>query len=461
MERKSAETEVAAEGTTAEAAGTAGDARSGNRTHVRWLIAVMLGLGLIVAFIDRANLSVAITDIRDEYGFGPGIAGIILGAWVWTYAAFQLPAGWLTDRVRPRFVYAAAMIWWSAFTAATGLVRGVGSLLGVRLLMGMGEAPLMPASAKAVSEWFPKQERATASGIYGAGSEGGAAIAVPLVAGLLLVTGWREMFLLCGLLGVAFSAIWIWIYRAPRKHRWASPAEVAHIESGGAHSGKSEEHKGASVRWVELFRYRTVWGMFFGYICRNFLNYFFITWYPAYLISAEGFSTLDLAKYGAIPGIVAVIANFGGGAFSDWLLHRGVSLPRARKIPIIVGTLAAGTVGFSVFTHSAFFAIALLSLAYAGSSFASASILSLPIDVAPGAHNVSSIYGIQNFGSQIGGLACPIVIGFLVAASGTFVVPLILMSILCLIAVLIYGFVVKVQPLRLADQNTPSEGAAQ
>lgn len=422
------------------------------RTNVRWLVAVLLGVGLVVAYIDRANLSVAIGDIQQEFGFGPEIAGIVLGAWVWTYAAFQLPAGWLADKIGTRAAYAGALIWWSLATAATGAVRGVGTLLGARLLMGVGEAPLMPASAKAVSEWFPRQERGLASGVYGSGSEGGAAIAVPLVAGVLLLMSWREMFLVCGLFGLVFTALWLWLYRSPRRHRWASAAEVQHIESGQADLDVAEEDRGRSLRWADLFRFRSVWGLFFGYICRNFLNYFFITWYPTYLMSTEGFGTLDLVAYGAIPGLVAVAANFAGGAFTDWLVRRGVPIGRARKTPIVIGTLAAGTVGLAVFTDNPFVAIALLSVAYAGSSFASAAIFSLPIDIAPAKSNVSSLYSIQNFGSQLGGLACPIVIGFLVAASGTFVVPLVLMSILCLIAVLIYGFVVKVEPLRLEER---------
>jgi MFS family permease len=276
---------------------------------------------------------------------------------------------------------------------------------------------------------------------------------VPLVAGLLLIMSWQQMFLVCGLLGLVFAGLWLWLYRSPRQHRWASAAEVQHIEAGQVDPDAGEEDRGSALRWADLFRFRSVWGLFFGYICRNFLNYFFITWYPTYLMSAEGFGTLDLVAYGAIPGIVAVAANFAGGAFTDWLVRRGVPIGRARKTPIIIGTLAAGTVGLAVFTSDPFVAIALLSVAYAGSSFASAAIFSLPIDIAPSKANVSSLYSIQNFGSQLGGLACPIVIGFLVAASGTFVVPLILMSILCFIAVLIYGFVVKVEPLRLEDRT--------
>lgn len=425
-----------------------GTAKPQRRSNVRWMMPVLLGIGLIVAYVDRANLSVAIGDIKGEFGISTAMQGIILGAWVWTYAAFQLPAGWLVDKFGARFTYAAAITWWSLCTAAVSMVRGVGGLMGLRLLLGIGEAPLMPASAKVVAEWFPKKERGFASGLYGGGSEAGAALSVPLVAMLMLAMGWRGTFAVCGAMGVAIALLWIWLYRRPGQHKWANAAEVEYVRSDSRQED-DEQEKAATIPWRQLFRFRTVWGLFFGYICRNFLNYFFITWYPTYLISSEGFSTLDLAKYGAIPAFVAIFANFGGGAFSDWLVRRNLSLAKARKIPIVIGTLAAGGIGLTALTSSPMMAIVFLTIGFAGSSFASAAILSLPIDVAPGAGNVSSIYAIQNTGSQIGGLLSPIVIGFLLAATGTFVVPLLLMSVLCLIGVCIYVFVVRVEPLKL------------
>lgn len=430
------------------------------RTKIRWLIAALLATGLVIAFIDRANLSVAMPTIGEEYGISPGWQGVLLGAWAWTYALFQLPSGWLADKVGPRTVYAVAIVWWSLCTAGVALVRGVGSLLGLRLLMGVGEAPVMPCSAKAVSHWFPKRERALASGLYGSGSEAGAAIAVPLVALLIVGLGWRGAFVATGALGLVWAGLWLWIYRSPRDQRWTSPAEVEYIESGGGLDAGSPETDG-SIPWAHLFRHRTIWGLFTGYICRNFLNYFFITWYPTYLVQSQGFSTMDLAKYGAIPGLVAIAANFAGGGFSDFLTRRGFSLGLARKIPIIVGTLGSGTVAFAIFAPNAMTALIFLTVSYASSSFASAAILTLPIDVAPGAGNVSSIYAIQNTGSQIGGLLSPIAVGALVAATGSFVMPLALMGLLCLGAAAVYAFVVKVGPLpdRRAESDSTPVGA--
>ncbi|MDR7303711.1 MFS transporter [Haloactinomyces albus] len=429
------------------------------RTGVRWLIAGLLATGLIIAFIDRANLSVAMPTISEQFGISPALQGVLLGAWAWTYALFQLPAGWLSDKLGPRTVYAVAVVWWSLCTAGVALVRGVGSLLGLRLLLGIGEAPVMPSSAKAVSEWFPKKERALASGLYGSGSEAGAAIAVPLVALIIVAFGWRGAFVATGALGLVWAAAWLWIYQTPRKQRWTSQAEVDYIVDGG---GLDTEPTGQdrSLPWAHLFRHGTVWGLFSGYICRNFLNYFFITWYPTYLVQAQGFSTMDLAKYGAIPGIVAIFGNFAGGWFSDYLVRRGTSLSRARKLPIIIGTLGSGTVAFAIFAPSAVIALVFLSISFASSSFASAGILSLPIDVSPGAGNVSSIYAIQNTGSQIGGLLSPIVVGFLVAVTGSFVAPLVAMGVLCLGAAAIYAFVVKVEPLGIRNRPATAADAA-
>ncbi len=428
---------------------------SPRRTKVRWLIAVLLGVGLIVAFIDRANLSVAMPTIGREFGISPWMQSALLGAWAWTYAVFQLPGGWIADKLGPRTAYAAAVVWWSACTAAVALVRGVGTLFGLRLLLGIGEAPVMPSSAKAVSEWFPKRERAIASGIYGAGSEAGAAIAVPIVSLIIVAVGWRGAFIATGALGFAWAAAWLWIYRSPSEQRWTSQAEVDHIASDGEDESESQER---SLPWAHLFRHGTIWGMFFGYICRNFLNYFFITWYPTYLVEAQGFSTMDMAKYGAIPGLVAILGNFAGGWFSDHLVRRGTPLSLARKIPILIGTLGSGTVAFAVFAPNAVTALVLLSVSFASASFASAAIFSLPIDVAPGSGNVSSIFAIQNTGSQIGGLLSPIVVGFLWAATGSFVVPLMAMGALCLAGAAVYAFVVKVEPLPSGTESTATAG---
>ncbi|GAB3301654.1 MFS transporter [Parasphingorhabdus pacifica] len=422
------------------------------RSKVRWLIAGMLAMGLVIAFVDRANLSVAMPTISEQFGISPATQGLLLGAWAWTYAVFQLPAGWLADKFGPRTVYTVAIVWWSLCTAAVALVRGVGTLMGLRLLLGIGEAPVMPSSAKAVSEWFPKKERALASGLYGSGSEAGAAIAVPLVALIIVVVGWRGAFVATGALGLLWAAAWLWIYQTPRKQRWTSQSEVDYIADGGGLNAEPDAQE-RSMPWIQLFRHSTVWGLFSGYICRNFLNYFFITWYPTYLVQVQGFSTMDLAKYGAIPGIVAIFGNFAGGWFSDYLVRRGTSLSLARKIPIIIGTLGSGTVAFAVFAPNAAIALVFLSVSFASSSFASAAILSLPIDVAPGAGNVSSIYAIQNTGSQIGGLLSPIVVGFLVAVTGSFVAPLVAMGALCLGAAAIYMFVVKVEPLGTGSRS--------
>ncbi|SDQ17871.1 MFS transporter [Actinopolyspora saharensis] len=455
---------------TERAAGRTG--RAPRRTNVRWLIAGLLGTGLIIAFVDRANLSVAMPTISEEFGISPAMQGVVLGAWTWTYAAFQLPAGWLTDKLGPRVVYASAVVWWSLCTAAVALARGTVSLFGLRLLLGIGEAPVMPSSAKVVSEWFPRKERALASGLYGAGSEAGAAIAVPLASLLLVAFNWHGVFLATGALGLLWAGVWLWIYQTPRKQRWTSSAEADYIAEDDDSADRADGVDGAdragepaerdtSIPWLRLFRYRTLWGLFSGYVCRNFLNYFFITWYPTYLVQSQGFSAMDLAKYGAIPGVVAIFGNFAGGWFSDFLVRRGVSMNLARKIPIVVGTLGSGTVAFAVFAPNAAVALTLLSVSFASSSFASAAIFSLPIDVAPGGGNVSSIFAIQNTGSQIGGLLSPVVIGFLVTLTGSFVAPLLAMGVLCLIGAAVYGLVIKVRPLDADDRpSTPADAVS-
>jgi hypothetical protein len=144
-----------------------------NRSSMRWTIVAMAFLGTTINYIDRANLGVALPALKKEFGLSPEMSGLILGAFFWTYASFQLPSGWFVDKVGPRISYTVAVVWWSIFTSATAIARGFGSMFGFRLLLGIGEAPAYPTNAKSVAEWFPKSERAFATAIYDSGARAG------------------------------------------------------------------------------------------------------------------------------------------------------------------------------------------------------------------------------------------------------------------------------------------------
>jgi D-galactonate transporter len=419
----------------------------GYRTGVRWQMVGLAFLGTTINYIDRANLGVCAPYLKSQLHLSDAQLGLVLGAFFWSYACCQIPAGWLVDRIGARLAYASAVLSWSLFTGATALVRGFADLLGLRLLLGVGESGAYPGNVKVVSEWFPKRERAFATSIFDSGARVGNAVALPIVAAIVAALGWRAAFWVTGALGVVWTVAWLRLYRQPRRHPRASVAELCYIESD--REAPAAAHAGPPPHLRALFRHRTIWGMMLGFFCLSFVAYFFITWFPSYLIEARHFDLLRLGAYGAIPALTAVPGGYLGGAFSDFLVRRGASLTRARKLPIACGMLVSSLIGLAVAVPSASAALALLSLSYAGITFAAASIWSLPGDIAPHPRLVASIGGIQNFASNLGGFAISGFVGLWRARTGgSFAIPLATAGAAAVVGALSYIFLVgEIAPL--------------
>ncbi|MEU5956169.1 MFS transporter [Streptomyces sp. NPDC047525] len=429
----------------------------GRGKNVRWGIVALCFGGLAVNYLDRSTLSVALPAMSKDLDIGPEIQGFVLSAFFITYAICQLPAGAALDKFGVKRVFAIGAIWWSLATVAMGLVRGVGTLIGARMLLGAGEAAGYPAPAKAVSRWFPRRERTLANSVWDNGARVGTAIALPLVTAIVSAFHWRAAFIVCGLLGFVWIVAWLRWYHEPEDHPKLTTEERAYIEGGGARfepeeSGDAAEQTdgGAkSLRWRDLFRYRTVWGMMLGFFCLNYVIYFFITWFPSYLVDERGFDLLSLGFFGTIPGLVAIVGSLTGGWTADRLLRKGWSTTKVRKTCLISGTLCSSVIALTVVVPTAAGALALLSVSYASLTFATVSVASLPADVAPTPGHVASLAGIQNFASNVAGALGPIVTGFLLAASGgSYVVPLLVSGALSVVGALTYAFVIqRVEPL--------------
>ncbi|WP_405943362.1 MFS transporter [Streptomyces sp. NBC_00932] len=424
----------------------------GRGKNVRWSIALLCFGGLAVNYLDRSTLSVALPTMSKDLHIGPETQGFILSAFFLTYALCQLPAGALLDRFGVKRVFAIGAIWWSVATVGMGLVRGVGTLVGARLLLGAGEAAGYPAPAKAVSRWFPRHERTLANSVWDNGARVGTAIALPLVTLLVSAFHWRVAFISCGLLGFLWIIGWWRLYHEPADHPKVTGEERAYIEAGGARVEETpaESTAAAQVRWRDLFRYRTVWGMMLGFFCLNYVVYFFITWFPSYLVDERGFDLLKLGFFGTVPGLVAIAGSLLGGFTADRLLRKGWSTTKVRKTCLVSGTLCSSVIALAVVVPTAAGALALLSLSYASLTFATASVASLPADVAPTAGHVASLAGIQNFASNVAGALGPIVTGYLLASSGgSYLVPLLVSGALSIVGALTYAFVIKsVEPLQ-------------
>ncbi|MFJ2210925.1 MFS transporter [Streptomyces sp. NPDC101062] len=414
---------------------------------MRWTIVGFSALGLTIAYLDRAALSVAMPYMSKEFHISPAVQGVMLSAFFWTYALFQIPSGWLLDRFGPRIIYPVAVGWWSIWTALTALAQGVGSVMVFRLGLGIGEAPVQPANIKVVSRWFPRKERAFASSLFDMGQQIGTALSIPVVTALALFGGWRLAFVVIGVAGLLWIVGWLAVYREPEEHPRVSAAELAHIRSDRG-ATDSAESVGANVPWRELLGNSQVWALMTGYVFRSLAGAFFLTWYPSYLLDDRGFSEKDFGMVGWIPALIAIGSTVLGGIVSDRMLASGASANLARKVPIVSGLALSACIGFAPFVESNLVLMVVLTVSSAAHSFAGAAILSLPAEVAPSSASVGAVAGFQNFGSQVGNLLSPIAIGvFLASSDGSYVGPLIGAAACSLGSAAIYLFWVRVKPV--------------
>jgi len=412
---------------------------------IRWLIIWMCFLGNAISYIDRANLAIAAPAIRAELGIDAAAMGLVLSAFFWTYAVMQLPAGWFIDKVGVRISLAFAVTWWSLFTMATGAARGVGQFIGARLMLGVGEAASLPSFTKTAFNWFPRSERGLACSIFNSGSTAGSALSLPLVTALIAAVGWRGAFVVTGGLGVVWALFWWFLYRDPEKYRTIAPKEVDALLAERAMPVVTT----AKISWLDLFRYRSIWGLMIGLFCLNFAIYFFITWFPSYLLQARGFSLTSLGTWGALPAVMAIVGNWMGGYASDWLIAKGWSHTAARKTCLVAGMATASCIGLSAFVESTWACLALFTLAYASLSFTGANVWTVASEIAPTPGHVASIGGIQNFAGNLAGILLTTFTGVvLVLTKGSFLIPLATAGALCVVGALSYLFLVgKVEPL--------------
>jgi MFS transporter, ACS family, D-galactonate transporter len=424
------------------------------RSHVRWSIVALSAIGLTIAYLDRSALSVALPFMTREFEISPAVQGVVLSSFFWSYAVFQVPSGWLLDRVGPRVVYPVAVGWWSIWTALTALAGGVTSLIVFRLGLGIGEAPVQPANIKVVSKWFPRSERAFASSLFDMGQQIGVALSVPVVTVLAVSVGWRAVFVVIGAVGLLWIVGWLRLYRSPEHHPRVSAAELAHIRSDQAEMVPKNDTGETPRGWLRLLRNGQVWALTSGYVFRSLAGAFFLTWYPSYLLDDRGFSEADFGMVGAIPAVIGIGSTVLGGIVSDRMLASGISTNVARKAPIIAGLVLSACIAFTPFVESNLVVMILLTVSSAAHSFAGAAILSLPAEVAPSPDVVGSIAGFQNFGSQLGNIISPIAIGlFLTFSGGSYIGPLVFAGASCIVSALIYGLCVHIKPVHTFEES--------
>ncbi|CAA2160695.1 putative glucarate transporter [Methylobacterium brachiatum] len=420
------------------------------RTRVRLLIVVMLFAATTINYADRATISIAGPDMAKELGLTPVQMGYVFSAFAWSYVLAQIPGGWLLDRYSVKWVYAAAVALWSGFTLVQGAVgfftglTAVVMLFALRLAVGLTEAPVFPANARIVASWFPTRERGMASAFFNSAQYFATVLFTPLMAWIVHNFGWHHVFTSMGLLGIAFALVWLRVVDSPKNHPSMNQAERDYIEAGGAlldmdgQDTKKPGHTGKTLR--ELLANRMLLGIYIGQYCITVLTYFFLTWFPVYLVKERGLSILQAGFAAVLPALCGFIGGILGGVISDLLLRRGFSLTAARKIPIVGGMLLSMSIIGCNYVQTDAVVVGLMALAFFGKGIGALG-WAVVADTSPRESGGLS-GGLFNTFGNTAGITTPIVIGYIVQTTGSFNGALVFVGLNALVACFCYLVVV-------------------
>jgi len=370
----------------------------------RWSIALLLGLGVLVNYFDRVNLTVSHDALVSEFRISDVTFGLLLGAYNWTYAICQLPSGVLLDRFGVRRVGIVSTLLWSIASFAAAVTRSIAGFFGARFLLGIGEAPTFPANAKAVGYWFPPRERSLATSCFDGAAKFASAIGVPLIGLLLLQIGWRMSFAATGLISFFYFLLFAAVYRDPERS-WSS---------------KNTSRAARHVTLGYLLGRKKVVGLAIGFGSYNYVFYLLLTWLPVYLSRSLHIDLAHSFLYTGVPWLVATATDVCiGGWLVDTLIRRGWNADRVRRVVLVGGTaMGLGILG-AARAQTPGQALFWISVSIGGLSAAAPVGWSAPSLIAPG-DSVGKVGGIMNLSNQISGIAAPFITGYLVSGRQSF-----------------------------------------
>lgn len=403
------------------------------RKNIILLLLVILGM---VTFLDRINISVAGSSIMHDLALSPSEWGWVQSAFILSYGLMQIPMGALGDRYGHRRILALIVLWWSLFTAFTGLAGGLASLLVIRFMFGIGEAGSSPCSTGVISRWFEKDEVGKAQGYVWAASRMGGALTPFVVIPVMMWVGWRSAFYLLGALGIVWAVVWYWYYR--------NPSETSQTSNTSAASATSAPSK-PSIDWGLLLRSRQMWllcGMYFFYA---FGSWFFFSWFPTFMELGRGFDKSELTYAVAVPFVMSMLGNIAGGHLTDRL---------SRKYGIKTGRKALGSTSLALSAVCMFLAAFIpgkmavfifLSLCFGIFDLMLPSAWALCIDL--GKQHAGTLSGAMNTAGNIGGFCCGILFGELVQQSGNYNLPLYMIAVMLIVSAVLFAFINPEKPI--------------
>ena len=426
---------------------------AGKATHIRYLIVAMLFVASCCSYGDRVALAIAGTAMERDLALDPVKLGWLLSGFSWAYVAGQLPSGGLLDRFGSKRVYGASIVLWSAcallvgFTGHLAAAWAFSAIFFLRLLSGLAQSPVFPGNGRIVAAWFPTAERGGASAIFNASQYFALVAFAPLFGWLTHSYGWRSCFWFMGAFGFALALAWRKTVYTVKEHPLISQAEIETIERGGGLVNVDRvagaAARGAGLTWAgvgELLRQRMLVGIYLGQFCITTLTYFFITWFPIYLVQARHMSVLKGGLAAALPALCGSVGGVLGGVSSDALLRRGCTLTFARKAPIILGMLLSVTMIACNYTNAQAAVMFLMSLAFFGKGIGALG-WTVIADTSP-KELIGLNGGLFNLFGNIAGITTPIAIGYIVKRTGSFDDALLFVGATALVAIFSYVAIV-------------------
>ncbi len=427
--------------------------------NVRWGIAILLGLGVIINYFDRTNIAVAGIPLAKEYHLSSVQFGFIASAYLWTYALIQIPVGTLLDKIGVKWMTRVGTILWSLATFMTAIVSGYGLIILSRLILGIAEAPVFPAASKATGYWFPLKERGLATSAFDASAKFSNVIGVPLVAFVVSLYGWRGAFWATGILSALYGILFWITYRDPSQSKRISQEERTYIEEGGAQADSvAPANTWASLGY--LLRQPKIWGMALGFAAYGYTFYLFLTWLPSYIQKQLHVSILNSAGLVAIIWGIATITDIAiGGWLVDYLIKRGNEPTRVRKTIFIIGMLMGIAIIGAAFTTSIPWIVTWLSISLGGLAFAAPVGWSIPSLIAPKG-TVGVVGAIMNFFNNVAGIIAPLVAGFVLDTTNSFVWNFIIAAIILILGILCYLLLLgKIEQIPAQFEEKPMKDA--
>ncbi len=396
-------------------------------SHARHVVLALIVAAYMITYMDRVNIASAVPVIQKDMGFSMITIGWIFASFRWGYAFFQIPGGWLGDRIGGRRALSLVVVWWSVFTSLTAFSWNATSMGLCRFFFGVGEAGAFPIATRSLSRWMLPTERGFAQGVTHAASRLGAALTPALVVMMMLRFGWRAPFFFFGLIGLGWAAVWYWYYRdTPAQHTRINPAERRLIEDALG----VRETSVRAVPWRSILRSPSLWTLSLMYFCYGYSIDVYLDWFPKYLNEHRGFNLTQMGIYASLPLLAGAAGDLLGGTISDRCARRFGNLGVARRVVALAGfLLAAIFILPATFTEHSLASVLYSCVAVFGLEVTVGVSWAIPLDIA--GDYAGSVASVMNTFGNLGSAISPVLLAYLVGMYG-WNTPFLVCSCLCI-----------------------------